>query len=116
MRVILGKPVPFARPGQTATGKRYTPARYREWKTAAAWQMKGERHYDRPVRIRIVVRNNRIEYEFAETEQTRPKGLRGDLDNYTKAVLDAAQDAGVIEDDRQVVSIEVMFDNRKERQ
>lgn len=113
MRVILGKPVPFTRPGQTSAGKRFTPERYRLWKDAAAWQMKGQHLGDKPVRVLIHVYSNRIEYDFAVTEPTRPRGIRGDLDNYVKAVLDAAQDSGVIADDRQVVSIEAIFHPRK---
>jgi Holliday junction resolvase RusA-like endonuclease len=37
-----------------------------------------------------------------EVHALRPKGLRGDGDNYEKAVLDVLVDAGVIGDDRQV--------------
>lgn len=39
----------------------------------------------------------------------RPKGLQGDLDNYVKAVVDALQKAGVIENNKQVVALSAAF-------
>ena len=43
-----------------------------------------------------------------EARYVRPKGIRGDLDNYVKAVLDAGN--GVLwEDDRLVVQILARF-------
>lgn len=45
----------------------------------------------------------------------RPK-VRGDLDNYVKAALDAAQDAGWIYDDRQVVQVAAWFTSDLEQE
>ncbi len=110
---IPWRPVPFARTGTTPTGKRFNPARYRDWKTRTAGLMNLTRHghtFDGPVVLLLEVHADRVIAVFHdEPTVTRPTTLRGDLDNYTKAVLDAATDGHVIVDDRQVVAIVTTF-------
>jgi Holliday junction resolvase RusA-like endonuclease len=114
---IKGRPVPFARPGRRADGRRYTPKAYAGWKRLAASTMSlglARRQIEKvetgPVKATIVVRSEGVTIELEPSARIRPKYVRGDLDNYLKAALDAAQDAGWISDDRQVVEIAVVFD------
>jgi len=103
--------VPAARP-RVVGGHAYTPARYESWKQEASWRLHTQTsaRYDGPVSVTVVVRRDRVEIELDETADTRPKGLRGDLDNYVKGVLDALQDAGIIRDDRQVHELHATFE------
>jgi crossover junction endodeoxyribonuclease RusA len=55
-----------------------------------------KRFADRPVQIKIAVRP--------------PDRRKRDLDNVLKAILDAVEKAGVIDDDAQVRRLEVEFD------
>lgn len=107
---IPGFPIAFARPGQTPGGRRYTPASYAEWKQKAVAHMRLVNRVPRigigPVRAVITVHSDMLAISLEATEEpTRPKGIRGDLDNYVKAALDAAQDAAWITDDRQVTQL-----------
>lgn len=123
--IVAGRPVPFARPGRTRDGRRYTPDRYRQWKISAVSHIRlggGPRGtldlsrrpepIEGPVSALVVVRGGELELELAPAGDltARPTGIRGDLDNYVKAALDAAQDSEWIADDRQVVSIVARFD------
>lgn len=109
---IPGPPIAFARPGVTPSGKRYNPAGYKDWKERAVEQMRLVDRVTRlgniPVSVMIEVHSNFLGLSIVPISGhriVRPKGIRGDLDNYVKAALDAAQDAKWIADDRQVVNI-----------
>lgn len=63
-----------------------------------------------PVTLFIDVMEDGVEVGvWTEHEKMRPKGVRGDIDNYAKAVLDVLQESGVIENDRQVQRLVVGF-------
>ena len=115
---VDGLPIAFARPGRNRYGDRYTPRRYEEWKTLCAGSIKtqlrsSDRMIEGPVRADIVVRSGSLTLEIsALADNTRPKGIRADLDNYVKAALDASQledGGGWIINDRQVVEIHARF-------
>ena len=116
--VINGRPVPFARPGHR-DGRRFTPAAYKAWRGLASETMRFVGKVpllEGPVSVRVMVDSDRVLVEAHELDPAagwrRPKGVRGDLDNYVKAVLDAMQDAGWIIDDRQVFEINAEFYER----
>ena len=113
---IPGKPIPFTRTGQNPqTGHRYQHPEYREWKESAGWHMKA----DRPgpptapgaIALEVKVQHDGISLwvdRIAPSHRPYKQGIRGDLDNYVKAVLDAGN--GVLfEDDRQVVRLNSSF-------
>lgn len=76
-------------------------ARYREWKTAAAWDIKRQ------------VRSQRISGCFAiKVVAPRPKGNAPDLDNILKPIIDACVAAGVTDDDRKLRHIEAYYENK----
>ncbi len=111
--LVTGLPVGFARTRGDGAG-RYNPTRYTIWKDGAGVIAQGIRRgrpqLEGPVGIELVVTPAGIVFEVWETAvpKTRGKRLRGDLDNYAKAIIDALQ--GVLyENDRQVETITVRF-------
>lgn len=114
---IPAGPVPYSRTATVTnptTGKRVRvlPARYRAWRTTARDAiaiLRRGRTITGPVHVDVVVGPDSTVCRFTPVPDLRPKGIRGDLDNYAKAVLDAAQAGGVIGDDRQVVSLTARF-------
>lgn len=113
--VIPGMPIAYPRTTvSNTTGRRMTPTRYRHWLNAAGvWiAAAGVDTIDGPTAADVVVYADRIELELRPTgEAGRPKGIRGDLDNYAKAVLDACQHGPRpwILDDRQIVALTARF-------
>lgn len=109
MPFLPGRPVPFARTrGRGA--HRYTPERYRLWKQAVGWHLLRAKvkPIEGPVAVSMIVTPDGVDVDFRPVATTRPKGIRGDLDNYAKAVLDAAQGIAY-HDDRQVTAVSVAF-------
>lgn len=110
------KPMPYKRARASGKGV-YVPREYQDWKGEAAMLMRNQmkltshRTLEGPVRLDIWVSMNHIEVGFTpHAPEARPsKRPRGDLDNYIKAILDAAQgdpkdpeDGVLFYDDRQV--------------
>ncbi len=110
--LVVGPPAPFART-RGAGAKRWNPERYRTWKEAAGTVAQGIRRgrpkLDGPVGIELVITPAGLVFEVWDTAVPKTRGtLRGDLDNYAKAIIDALQ--GVLyENDRQVETITVRF-------
>ncbi len=118
--VWLGKPVPWKRTLGSGN-RRYTHPEYRAWKDDFGWAAKrahdGE-PWNTATAVRILVAPDGVRAELAPLAADpkyapvfiaeRPKGLRGDLDNYVKAVLDSVQGI-VIVDDRLIVAIWAAF-------
>ena len=118
--VWLGKPVPWKRTLGSGN-RRYTHPTYRAWKDDFGWAAK-QAHEGEPwghptsvwirvtsdgIRARFTPLGTRVKYD-PMLITVRPKGLRGDLDNYVKAILDSVQGI-VIEDDRLIVAIWAAF-------
>ena len=116
----LGKPVPWKRTrGQG--NRRYLDPDYRAWKEAFGWTAKTAhdgKPWDWPVIVSILIAPDGAKAKFvplgidprfdAVPIVERPKGIRGDIDNYVKAVNDAVQGI-VIVDDRLVVAVRAAF-------
>lgn len=101
---LPGRPVPWQR---TRQGRVLEP-RYRAWKEEAQWGMAASRPFAGPVSMEVTVTADGIEVVTQETTRSRVKYVRGDLDNYIKAVADAAQ-GFLFENDRQVTEVEARF-------
>lgn len=121
-KIAFGSPpVAWAR---TAGRNRHTPPRYRQFKEDFGWEARLAHDgdpWDGDVLAGIAFAPDGIWATFATIEDRgdgetfnlplyrgRPKGLRGDIDNYVKAVLDSSQGI-VFVDDRQVVGLVAVF-------
>lgn len=91
---IPGAPVAKQR-ARTVNGHTYTPPLTRAYEEQVAFYslQASERFPDGDVRVEIVLAS--------------PTRLRGDIDNYAKAVLDGIVKARLIGDDRQIVSLAI---------
>lgn len=95
LRAITLPMVPKVYPRSGGSGsRRYTPTDFREWLELA------RRHIaesgvplgiDGPVGVAVGFKADEIVLSVYPVSSNRPTSLRGDLDNYVKAVLDAAQ-------------------------
>ncbi len=79
---------------------RVKTSEYKSWRNAAAWQIKAQRQ---PTIEGDVVAHLTIQ---------RPN-KSSDLDNRLKAIFDAAQTAGIIKNDNQIVEIHARWGNVK---
>jgi len=104
--IIWGPPKPYTR-ARTKGNYVYLPSDYREWRQQASAQLReqGTPLGAVPVAVGTIVYADRIIVTVEPVAPNRPKGVRGDLDNYVKAVLDALTDANTIDNDRQVVTL-----------
>ena len=97
------------------SGHRITPERYRTWKDITqAHLVMGVEKIEGPVELDLQITPEGIMCAITPSHLARVKYLRGDIDNYAKAVMDALQPPkgggrGVIEDDRQVVQLTARF-------
>jgi len=112
------KPKPAPRP--RGKGPVHNPTDYTAWKTAfgflALEQLRIALRNGQPmpsaaapVELHITLTPTSVQVVITETAVTRPKGLTFDLDNAAKAVSDALQDCGIIQNDRQVQRLVVEF-------
>lgn len=116
----LGKPVPWKR--TLGSGKRrYTDPVYRAWKEQFGWAAKSAHDgpvWDWPTIVGIQIAPDGVRALFVPLGVDvkfdsvpiveRPKGLRGDIDNYLKAINDSVQGI-VIVDDRLIVAVRAAF-------
>lgn len=101
--------VPCPRPKLTRFGKAYYPGAYSKWKAAAARSFTAQ-SFDcgilKPLTGSLIVS---IGIEIARPKKTSLEYPRGDIDNYVKSVLDAAN--GIVwEDDTQIVGLHATKD------
>jgi Holliday junction resolvase RusA-like endonuclease len=92
---IPGAPVPWQRPQRGLGGQFFTPKRTLDYEERVSWAARSKH-----VRLRTAPIEVRIELWSASV-------LRGDLDNYSKAILDGLQKGEAFDNDRQVVSLQV---------
>lgn len=108
LRIVFDtKPFPKERPRATKHGRVYTPQKTREYekKLAAMFQEQFPDHdpMTEPLDVKVDVATDHIVIAI-QPAAYKPKGMRGDLDNYVKAALDALNGLA-FEDDRQIVSL-----------
>ena len=112
---IPGKPVPYQR--TRGSGKqRYSEPRYAAWREKASWALKLKRGRSAPIKgavsVTLLIYEDGIEGVIhpmmTGPSMARPKGVRGDLDNYVKAVLDSANGIA-FDDDRQCAEVYACF-------
>ena len=113
------KPMPFKRTA-ILNGRSIQDAAYRNWLTANGLTMRAQYHTgglsrypEGPIHARLGISATSYTIDltpFAPDGASRRHGLRGDLDNYAKAILDAAGQAGLYTDDRQIERLDVWFE------
>ena len=112
VRLTFDRPA-MAKPRPRGKGRQfYMPPLYMEWKKDVALEAAlryAKTQFEGPVSIKISIRRTRFVVEI--NQSLRKRFGRADLDNLAGGVLDALQDAGVIDNDRNVVDMEVWFDD-----
>jgi Holliday junction resolvase RusA-like endonuclease len=103
-------PIPKGRPRMTRRGHTYTPARTRQWETAASLIIRASlgssEPFDMPVRVTATFICARpVKAHSDAGEERYRKHTRPDLDNLVKALLDAASNAQVWTDDSRVTEL-----------
>jgi Holliday junction resolvase RusA-like endonuclease len=109
--VLQIDPVPCPRPRVTKAGVTYYPKRYTDYKKAIGLMLKQQWMSREPADFFYLS----AEFYFAypksfpkrQREEAAPMRKRCDLDNLVKGLMDAMQDAGMIQDDRQLSAIDL---------
>lgn len=107
------QPRPRGKPGQKA----YYPKDYADWRVEAGWRIReiiteiGRKHIPQgPVSVSIALGPASFTIHITPlTDMRSETRLRGDVDNYAKAVLDLLMDTEVLADDREVHLLSVGF-------
>jgi Holliday junction resolvase RusA-like endonuclease len=109
------RPRVMPRPRGKAGQRAYYPKPYREWREntaamlAAAWDEVQGGCIEGPVEVCIFFSPRSITLWIDRADRAWRSGLKGDIDNYAKAILDIMQQVGMIGDDRQVDQLHVGF-------
>jgi len=105
------KPRVKQRPRVTKNGS-YTPKETKEYEAAVAalWleQLNGVT-FDGPIGVEVGIGDSDVIVTVYSLDDTmRPKGIRGDMDNYGKAILDGLNGVA-FKDDRQIEQLYIYF-------
>ena len=101
------KPRSKQRPRSTRFGHTYTPKETREYEKSIAEAYTGKLFAEGPLRITLAFNAGWTKITIEELKPKRvPSKLRGDIDNYAKAILDALNGVAYT-DDKQIVSLEL---------
>lgn len=94
------------------------PPDYREWKAMVKGFIAASRKevVEGKCRIEMVFREKDVAIRVIPVieDWQRAKGIRGDIDNLVGGVLDAMQDAGMIDDDRNVIEVHALIQKRRD--
>jgi Holliday junction resolvase RusA-like endonuclease len=98
---VPGRPVAWERV-RTNQGRFFKPKRTRDYEERVAWACRASSAVIGNADCQVMI-------EFCAKRK-----LRGDLDNYAKAVLDGLQIGGMIENDRQVKTLSLSYGGHEE--
>lgn len=97
--ILMVSPMACPRPRFTKFGKPYNPVEYTNWKKRVAEMVSLWNNYMFPIEIEL-------EFHFVSKNAIwGPHAKRPDVDNLSKAFLDAAQLGGLFQDDSQVYKL-----------
>lgn len=107
--VIPGRPVPWQRV-RTNQGRFFTPKETRDYEESVAWTARAtrERIGDQPCKVTIELHSAKAVVRL-EPVEGKPRKLKGDVDNYAKAILDGLQKGEMFDNDKQVVELTMIF-------
>ena len=101
------KPRSKQRPRSTRSGHTYTPKETREYEKLISKAYSGVAFVEGPLEVELVFDNDKTTIVIKELKPTKnPSKLRGDIDNYAKAILDALNGVAYT-DDKQIVSLKL---------
>ena len=101
------KPRSKQRPRSTRSGHTYTPKETREYEKKISEAYSGVAFVDGPLEVELVFDNDKTTIVIKELKLAKnPSKLRGDIDNYAKAILDALNGVAYT-DDKQIVCLYV---------
>lgn len=100
---VQGLPRVKERPRVLKTGKTYTPKATREYEQMVADRYDGP-VFDGPVKLEVCFEPTRTTVRITSLEATEKAKLRGDIDNYLKALQDGLVKSGCL-DDNQIVLV-----------
>jgi crossover junction endodeoxyribonuclease RusA len=102
--LIEGKPKPKERPRMTKRGRTYTPKATLEAERRVRDSYSGPL-FTGPVALNLLFEKDNVQVTIKDARWT--SGLRGDIDNYVKTILDGLQ-GKAFDNDRQVVDLQAM--------
>lgn len=101
------KPRSKQRPRTTRSGHTYTPKETKEYEQFISKAYTGVAFPEGPLHITLVFDNDKTEITIQELRPPKnPSKLRGDIDNYAKAILDALNGVAYT-DDKQIVRLDL---------
>ena len=107
---------PKARPRVTGS-QAYMPSDYRKWKARVAdfIALSRDEVVEGKCRVEMVFREKDVAIRVVPVieDWRRAKGVRGDIDNLVGGMLDAMQDSGMIDDDRNVIEVHALIQKRR---
>lgn len=95
-----------ARPRMTRSGRAYTPEATLEFERKVREAYAGPL-FEGPVSVTIILEKESFEIRISGYDQDAPSKLRGDIDNYAKAVLDGLNKTA-FDDDKYVRELVVL--------
>jgi len=106
-QIFAVKPRSKQRPRSTRSGHTYTPKETREYEKLISELYTGVAFTEGPLEVELVFDNDKTEILIRELRpKSNPSKLRGDIDNYAKAILDALNGVAYT-DDKQIVCLYV---------
>ena len=107
---IPGRPVPWQRV-RTNQGRFFTPKETRDYEEAVAMLCRATRQSvgDDPCDISIELHETKAIVLITPVPDAPKRKLKGDVDNYAKAILDGLQKGQMIENDKQVRELHLSF-------
>jgi len=101
------KPRSKQRPRSTRSGHTYTPKETREYEKLISSLYTGVAFAEGPLEVELIFDNDKTEIVIKELKPPKnPSKLRGDIDNYAKAILDALNGVAYT-DDKQIISLKL---------
>lgn len=107
---IPGRPVPWQRV-RTNQGRFFTPQETRDYEemVGMAARAKRERIGDVACDVEIELYEDKAVVTLTPRPDAKKRKLKGDVDNYAKAILDGLQKGQMIENDKQVNELHLVF-------
>lgn len=100
---VVGTPKVKERPRVLKNGRTYTPKATAAYEAAVAAAYKGP-VYDGPVRLDVCFEKDRTTVRIIPMAPSDKPSLRGDIDNYLKALQDGLVKSGAL-DDNQIILV-----------